>query len=584
MFWNFTPQGPFSRSTNRWTACLLACFAFQAMMNDTQAANPEPTHKAALSIYPKLDSKKLPFKTFSMSPQRELWLCCSAVSNQPSAKPAGKILVYSVEGQFLRSIDLAFAPQAIGFSQDGSTAFVAGSGTIAKLGTDGSVIKSIDAPNVGNKEEALEEMRKAAEEQSKQMRESMQLQVSQVEKQIAKMEEAPEEETEAQEKRRNRRLKILKQQLDQFEQMLTQVESAQSAVDESSLTQLMRSTGVAVSKQDLFVSLPTSKGFGYDVWRMNFDLEEPTIVIKRGSGCCGQYDIQSDGENLVIAENGSFQVAVYDRDGKAVSHFGERATNKPEGFGSCCNPMNVRCCENGDVLTAESSIGHIKRFSSKGEFLGFVGTAPIGGGCKHVAIAHDTVSDRYFMFNQDRSCISVLVPIDKLEGETEDEKLAREAREGLGKKLLGSWEIEDADSKKSPAGLLDTNSINDYYASQMKHVTFHENGKAVRGQTPSKEGSKESAENQGLFGLLTKIAGEESSADAPQGDGSECSWKAISQTDKVLTIAFFEGGIQSFNAKIEFENDKAMMTLHFGSDEAVSGQPLIYHRTKKTSE
>jgi hypothetical protein len=515
-----------------------------------------------------------------MSPQRELWLCCSALPKQSSDKASGAILVYSVEGQFLRSIDLAFAPQAIGFSQDGSTAFVAGSGTIAKLGTDGSVVKSIDAPNVGNKEEALEAMRKAAEEQSKQLRESMQLQVSQVEKQIAKMEEAPEEETEAQEKRRNRRLKILKQQLDQFEQMLTQVESSQSVVDESSLSQLMRSTGVAVSKQDLFVSLPTSKGFGYDVWRMNFDLEEPTIVIQRGSGCCGQYDIQSDGENLVIAENGSFQVAVYDRDGKAVSHFGERATNKPEGFGSCCNPMNVRCCENGDVLTAESSIGHIKRFSSKGEFLGFVGTAPIGGGCKHVAIAHDTVSDRYFMFNQDRSCISVLVPIDKLEGETDDEKLAREAREGLGKKLVGSWEIEDANSKTSPAGLLDADSLYDYYASLMKHVAFHADGTAVRGQTPSKEGSKENAENQGLFGLLTKIAGEESSQESPQGDGSDCSWKAISQTDKELTISFLEGGIQSFNAKIEFENDKARMTLYLGSEESLSRKPLIFHRTK----
>ena len=580
MFWNFTSQIRFSHSNYRWAACLLACFVSQAMKMDTHAANPEPTHKAALSIHPKLDDKRLPFKTFSMSPQRELWLCCSASSSPSSSKPAGTILVYSVEGTFLRSIDLEFVPQAIGFSQDGSSAFVAGSGTIAKLGTDGSVVKSIEAPNVGNKEETLEEMRRAAEAQAKQIRESMQKQVSQVEKQIAKMEEAPEEETETQANRRNRRLKILKQQLDQFEQMLSQVESNQNVVDDSSLTQLMRSTGVAVSKQDLFVSLPTTKGFGYDVWRMNFDLEEPTIVIKRGSGCCGQYDIQSDGENLVIAENGSFQVAVYDRDGKAVSHFGERATNKPEGFGSCCNPMNVRCCENGDVLTAESSIGHIKRFSSKGEFLGFVGTAPIGGGCKHVAIAHDTVSDRYFMFNQDRSCISVLVPIDKLEGETDDEKLAREAKEGLGKKLVGSWELENANSKTSLAGLLDANSFDDYYASQMKHVTFHEDGKAVRGQTPSKEGSKENAENQGLFGLIIKVAGEEPSSEVPQGGVADCSWKAISQTDKELTIAFLEGGIQSFNAKIEFENDKAMMTLFFGSEESVSGKPLIFHRTK----
>lgn len=574
--------------TGRVKIALVAGFFCQSLLSHVDAGTPEATHKAAASVYPKLDGKKLPFKTFSLSPQRELWLCCSSLSSKPSnsgsAVQAGAILVYSVDGEFLRSIDLDFVPQAVGFSQDGSNAFVAGSGRIAKLRTDGSVVKSIEAPNIGNKEEALEEMRKAAEEQTKLMTESMQNQVSQVEKQIEKLEEVVENETEAQSNRRTRRLKILKQQMEQFEQILSDVKNNQGVVDESSLSQLLRSTGIAVSKQDVFISLPTTKGYGYDVWRMNFELEEPKVVIQRGSGCCGQYDIQSDGQNLVIAENGNFKVAVYDRDGKAVSQFGERSTNNPEGFGSCCNPMNVKCCDNGDVLTAESSIGHIKRFSSTGDFLGLVGTAPIGGGCKHVAIAHDKESDRYFMFNQDRSCISVLVPKTSLEGETDDEKLSREAKEGLGKKLVGAWKMEDAESKSSPEGLLDANSLNDYYASQMKYLNFQDDGKVIRGQTVAKSDSTEGTGNQGVFGLLAKLTGGESSTEAPQGDGSDCSWRAISQTETELTIAFLESGIQSFNAKIQFENDKATMTLYFGSEESLMGAPLTFRRTQKPTE
>lgn len=49
--------------------------------------------------------------------------------------------------------------------------------------------------------------------------------------------------------------------------------------------------------------------------------------------------------------------------------------------------MNVRCIEDKEILVAEASIGHIKRYTPTGEFLGLVGTAKIAGGCKHLAIA-----------------------------------------------------------------------------------------------------------------------------------------------------------------------------------------------------
>ncbi len=100
--------------------------------------------------------------------------------------------------------------------------------------------------------------------------------------------------------------------------------------------------------------------------------------------------------------------------------------------------MNVRCCSNGDILTAESSIGTIKRFSKSGELLGVVGKARIGGGCKHVAVAVDEKRDRYYMMNVDKDHICVLVPLSEAPEMTSEEALADAARKGLAKKLIGN--------------------------------------------------------------------------------------------------------------------------------------------------
>ncbi len=80
----------------------------------------------------------------------------------------------------------------------------------------------------------------------------------------------------------------------------------------------MRATGVTATKGDVFVSLPVAKGYGYTIYRMNHDLADAKPVVEDVGGCCGQLDIQSDGENLIIAENTAFQVGFYDRDGKRL--------------------------------------------------------------------------------------------------------------------------------------------------------------------------------------------------------------------------------------------------------------------------
>jgi len=150
-------------------------------------------------------------------------------------------------------------------------------------------------------------------------------------------------------------------------------------------------------------------------------------------------DVQTAGDKVIVAENTRFRVGIYDRDGKAISHFGSRDRNAEEGFGSCCNPMNVRCCNGGDILAAESSIGNLKRFSQDGKLVQLVGKAKIGAGCKHVAVAWDSARDRYYMMNVDKGTICSLWPLSQALEVTADELAAKQAKEGLGKKLVGTW-------------------------------------------------------------------------------------------------------------------------------------------------
>ena len=77
------------------------------------------------------------------------------------------------------------------------------------------------------------------------------------------------------------------------------------------------------------------------------------------------------------------------------------------GFGSCCNPMNLRIGPGGEVYTAEATLGRIKRFSRDGEFLGLVGSANITPGCQHVAIAVSKTGDRVYMLDAPRHQIII---------------------------------------------------------------------------------------------------------------------------------------------------------------------------------
>ncbi|MCU0707421.1 MAG: hypothetical protein MUF23_03930 [Pirellula sp.] len=564
------------------------------------------THKQTRSIAPHWKQSPVPLHTFCVGPDQLLYMCCSG-SGAPTQAGAGVILVYTGEGALVREIPLEFVPQAINFGENGKC-FVAGSGKLARLSSEGDIEIVKDAPNIGNPEQMAEELKKAAEEQKKMVTESYTQQLEQIDTQLRRAKEENEKADPADEKgakKRQRRLKMLEQQRDQWDGMLKQIEESFAAQGgDAILQQMKRATGLAVSKQDVFVSLPKATGYGYSIHRLDHDLENATVVLENVGGCCGQLDIQSDGENLLIAENTSFKVSIYNRDGKRQDSWGQRGRDKVDGFGSCCNPMNVRCCENGEILTAESSIGDIKRFSKDGKFLGLIGRASVGGGCKHVAIGWDSDRDWHYMMNQDKSSVAVLVPKKEAPEETEDERATRMAMEGLGRKWIGTWEIAEVNSNQS--GAAGAFSMDSYINQSYGHLEFAGDGSLIARPyvktQPAKEPKPESqetdgaSEKKGVIGALAAALGLDGSSEVPviEDDGRmaamvlnaaqrKSTWKALAQRDNELDFVMVEDDVQSYGATVRWINDEEVELMWFyGSPESkVQNTAVRYKRVSR---
>ena len=69
--------------------------------------------------------------------------------------------------------------------------------------------------------------------------------------------------------------------------------------------------------------------------------------------------------------------------------------------------MNLCFLGDGDVITSESE-GLVKRFSPSGEFLGFIGKAKVGGGCKNVAVAASPDGKKVYFYDLQGSKIIIL--------------------------------------------------------------------------------------------------------------------------------------------------------------------------------
>lgn len=316
-----------------------------------------------------------------------------------------EVHVYDAKGEKLRGWKVGFAAQAINIGPNGNV-FVAGSGKLAEYTPTGSLLHELDLPHLEAILKNQDELNKRAEEQLQSERESYKEMIAQLRKEVETLEKKEADKLSNQEKAQ---LRAYKMNLKAYEQQAKALEkrTVKDAVKEVT-ARLRIVNAVAVTDQDIFIAGGEAKGYGYAVWRMNREFKDSKQVLSGLGGCCGQMDIQAQGNKLFVAENTRHRVGVYDRDGKRLTSFGKKGRDgDPECFGSCCNPMNCRIAADGSIFTAESE-GHIKRFAADGKLIGPVGSAKLTGGCKNVAVAVSADGATVYFCDQPGSRIIVL--------------------------------------------------------------------------------------------------------------------------------------------------------------------------------
>ena len=387
-------------------------------------------------------------------PERSLKCFCLTPDNRILAGCAGgtgEIRVFNDEGEYLESWSAPFEPEAIFVRADG-VIFLAGEGQLARLSASGKVEMQQSAPHADSMGQNLDKIRAEVVAQNKQRAEMyaeqagqydqmlsrVDQQIEQVKQQIAALDEqadgAEKEAADSGETSDSRqsalRKRTLERQLAMHEQMKKQYEQIKEQWNEmvarnkpkeltddeidklvkESIKYKMQASSISASGDEVFLATHAAAGYGFEVWMMDADFSGGKQIISGLSGCCGQMDVKASGDGLFVAENGKHRVCRYDRDGALVCQWGHGARQGLEGFGSCCNPMNVAFGPGGVVYTAEDNTGRIKRYSPDGELLGLVGATELVPGCKNCSIAVNSDGSRVYMLDITRGHIVRMEP------------------------------------------------------------------------------------------------------------------------------------------------------------------------------
>jgi hypothetical protein len=167
-------------------------------------------------------------------------------------------------------------------------------------------------------------------------------------------------------------------------------------------------TGMAVTKEDVFMVCPAPDDFTFRVYRLDHNLANAKMVVEKLRGCCGQMDILAQDDKLWIPHNARHRVECVDRNGKEISQFGKAGRVKPEQFGGCCEPKNLRFTPTGEILAAESGPPTcIKKFSKDGKFLGVVGVVESDGNCVRVTVDVSADGKRFYLLDTEKDAIRV---------------------------------------------------------------------------------------------------------------------------------------------------------------------------------
>ena len=395
-----------------------------------------------------------------------------------NAASQAAIQIFNKEGQELTRWNLEFPGQAVAAGPDGSI-FVGGNGKIFKYKADGTLLNERELPHMAAMLADRDSLKLRAQEQlksqsksSEQTKKAYAQQIKVLKAQIAKIEETEVDGLTAEVKRKQeglppksrvfvdpqdlpaaiqRKLSRLKEQLATYESVQFPDEDDDAkleAVIQQLVQRASKISAISATEKDVFVVTGEEKGYGFAAWRMDHAFDNPTKVLSGLRGCCGQMDVQAVGDELFVAENTKHRVGRYDRDGQPIKEFGTTAAKgNADGFGGCCNPMNVCCGPEGEILTAESE-GIIRRFSLTGKYLGLVGRVSLTGGCKNVAVAASPDGERVYFCDLPGSRIIVMGPV---ANQAEAEALAKPPKAARGASVFADDEDDDARAKDSGA-------------------------------------------------------------------------------------------------------------------------------------
>jgi len=350
-------------------------------------------------------------------------VAAASASNPAAGSPEnsrGLVCVISPTGKQLATWAVQVVPQAINVGPDGSV-YCGGEGRVIRLDANGKTLRAADAPQVselpplppppsatapaeapevltGDKQARIAELRKETAAMQTKMREA----VARIMKERGKKggEVAIPEE-----------YRKLVQDYGKLRNELRSLTVSPEKLAEERRRALMytrRINAIAATDRDVFTVCPTSKGYGFDVWRTDTDFANPRKIVTGLRGCCGQMDIQTAEGKLYVAENARKQVVCYDREGVKLAAWGEADRSDVKGFGSCCNPMNIQFGPNGELYTVEAGLGRIKRYTPDGKFLGLVGKVKDVPSCKHNPVAITSDGARVFLLDPRKAKVLVL--------------------------------------------------------------------------------------------------------------------------------------------------------------------------------
>ncbi len=330
----------------------------------------------------------------------------------------GEVRIVNDEGEILHSWKLDVKPEAINVADDG-TILVGGEGKLFRFDKQGTQLKVADSPHAEKLRGGTESLRADALKRLTRTSASAASRVEVYERIIDQLQsKADSGKLNTQEERMLELLpKTLVRLKEQAEAEQAEQEDAkkkgpsEEAIQRqinSLVKSKMRISSISSSGNYVFVATPALAGYGYDIWRLSDQFSDGQVIVNGLRGCCGQMDVQCCESGIFVAENSRHRVVRFDTQGAEITNWGKRDRTGEDGFTSCCNPMNVCFNSDGDVFTAESGTGRIKRFNTDGELVSYVGDVDLVPGCKNVSIAVSPDSSKVYMLDLTRNHIVIM--------------------------------------------------------------------------------------------------------------------------------------------------------------------------------